>query len=37
MTIHAYAAHEAGAELKPFEFEPGELGRNEVEIDVVRT
>ncbi|MBV6625996.1 MAG: NAD(P)-dependent alcohol dehydrogenase [Rivularia sp. (in: Bacteria)] len=34
MTIHAYAADEAGGELKPFEYEPGELGSNEVEIDV---
>lgn len=32
--IKAYAAHEAGGELKPFEYEPGELGRSEVEIDV---
>ena len=32
--IKAYAVHEAGGELKPFEYEPGELGRDEVEIDV---
>lgn len=32
--IKAYAAMEAGGELQPFEYEPGELGENEVEIDV---
>ncbi len=32
--IKAYAAEEAGSELKPFEYEPGPLGRDEVEIDV---
>lgn len=32
--IKAYAAMSAGASLEPFEYEPGELGRNEVEIDV---
>jgi len=32
--IKAYAATEAGGELKPFEYDPGELGRHEVEIDV---
>jgi len=32
--IKAYAAHEAGGELKPFEYDPGQLGRNDVEIDV---
>ncbi len=32
--IKAYAATEAGGELKPFEYDPGPLGRYEVEIDV---
>ncbi len=32
--IKAYASHEAGAELQPFEYDPGALGKNEVEIDV---
>ncbi len=32
--IKAYGASEAGGELKPFEYDPGELGRHEVEIDV---
>lgn len=32
--IHAYAAFEAGKSLQPFEYDPGELGSNEVEIDV---
>jgi len=32
--IKGYAAFEAGGELKPFEYEPGELGRHDVEIDV---
>jgi alcohol/geraniol dehydrogenase (NADP+) len=32
--IRAYAVHEAGAELKPFEYDPGVLGDDEVEIDV---
>ena len=32
--IKAYAASEAGGELKPFEYDPGLLGRHEVEIDV---
>ena len=32
--IKAYAAHEPGGQLKPFEYDPGPLGRNEVEIDV---
>lgn len=34
MTFRAYAAQKAGAELEPFEFDPGELGNDEVEIDV---
>lgn len=32
--IKAYAAAEAGAALQSFEFDPGELGRDEVEIKV---
>lgn len=32
--IKAYAAFEKGGELKPFEYDPGELKDNEVEIDV---
>jgi uncharacterized zinc-type alcohol dehydrogenase-like protein len=32
--IEAYAASEAGGELKPFEYDPGPLGSNEVEIAV---
>ncbi len=32
--IKGYAAFEAGGELKPFEYDPGELGRHDVEIDV---
>lgn len=32
--IHAYAALEAGQALRPFEYDPGELNHNEVEIDV---
>jgi len=32
--IHAFAAFEAGGELRPFEYEPGELRPNDVEIDV---
>lgn len=32
--IHAYAAFEAGGELKPFEFDPGPLGEEAVEIQV---
>ncbi len=33
--IRAYATHEANGELQPFEYEAGELGRGQVEIDVV--
>ncbi len=33
-TFHAYAADEAQAEFKPFEFDPGELLDDQVEIDV---
>ena len=32
--IHAYAALEAGKPLQPYEYDPGVLGSNEVEIDV---
>ncbi len=32
--IKAYAVMEQGGELKPFEYDPGELKQNEVEIDV---
>ena len=32
--IHAYAAKKAGAPLKPFDYDPGVLGDDEVEIDV---
>ena len=34
MTIQAYAAHEAGGKLQPFEYELGSLKPDEVEIDV---
>lgn len=33
-TIHAWAAHEAGGRLAPFEYDPGPLGGDEVEIEV---
>jgi len=32
--IKAFAAFEPGGELKPFEYDPGELEAHEVEIDV---
>ncbi|MGB3492125.1 MAG: alcohol dehydrogenase catalytic domain-containing protein, partial [Elainellaceae cyanobacterium] len=32
--IHAYAAQNKGDKLQPFEYDPGELGADEVEIDV---
>jgi uncharacterized zinc-type alcohol dehydrogenase-like protein len=32
--IRAYAAFEAGGKLQPFEYDPGDLSQNEVEIDV---
>lgn len=32
--IKAFAAFEAGGKLQPFEYDPGPLGRHEVEIDV---
>jgi uncharacterized zinc-type alcohol dehydrogenase-like protein len=31
-TIHAYAAKAPKGQLQPFEFEPGELGQDQVEI-----
>jgi len=34
MTIRAYAAHTPGGKLEPFEFDPGELGVDQVEIDI---
>ena len=33
--IRAYAAAEAGGPLEAFEYDPGELGANHVEIDVI--
>jgi len=33
-TIHAWAAHAAGARLEPFEYDPGPLGDEQVEIAV---
>lgn len=33
--IRAYAAHEVGGELTPFEYDPGELRPDQVEIDVL--
>jgi len=32
--IHAYAAAEPGAALKPYEYDPGALGHDQIEIDV---
>ncbi len=32
--IHAYAAHSPGAKLEPFDYDPGDLGDNQVEIEV---
>ncbi len=32
--IHGYAVKEAGGKLEPFEYDPGALGRHEVEIEV---
>lgn len=34
MSIRAYASHEPGGELESFEYDPGELGPDEVEIAV---
>lgn len=33
--IQAYAAHESGGKLEPFEYDPGDLGPGQVEIDVL--
>ncbi|MGB5265341.1 MAG: alcohol dehydrogenase catalytic domain-containing protein [Polyangiales bacterium] len=33
--IRAYAAHGANESLEPFEYDPGDLGRGHVEIDVL--
>ncbi|PQJ27903.1 NADPH-dependent aldehyde reductase Ahr [Rubritalea profundi] len=33
--ISAFAANEQGAELEPFQYDPGALGENDVEIDVL--
>lgn len=35
MKINAFAVSEAGGELKPFQYDPGELGADQVEIDVL--
>ena len=35
MTVHAYAAHEPGGRLEPFEYEPEPLQSREVGIDVL--
>lgn len=32
--IQAYAADQAGGQFKPFEYDPGELGDHEIEIDI---
>jgi uncharacterized zinc-type alcohol dehydrogenase-like protein len=32
--FHAYAAHEPGGKLKPFDYDPGEIGKEEVELEV---
>jgi len=32
--IHGFAAHAAGAHLLPYKYDPGELGRHEVEIKI---
>ncbi|MDJ0744535.1 MAG: alcohol dehydrogenase catalytic domain-containing protein [Xenococcaceae cyanobacterium MO_167.B27] len=34
MTIKAYAVQKPGGKLEPFEYDPGALGSEEVEIDV---
>ncbi|MDH3951800.1 MAG: alcohol dehydrogenase catalytic domain-containing protein, partial [Deltaproteobacteria bacterium] len=34
MTIKAYAAQTAGGELEPFEYNPGELAADQVEINI---
>lgn len=33
-TVHAYAVKEAGGKLEPFEYELGELGAHEVDVEV---
>jgi uncharacterized zinc-type alcohol dehydrogenase-like protein len=33
-TIHAWAAHAAGAKLEPFEYDPGPLGDEQVEVAI---
>ena len=33
--IRAYAANSQGGGLEPFEYDPGELGKNQVEIDII--
>ena len=35
MSVNAYAAREAGAKLEPFEYDPGELGPQQVDIKVI--
>ena len=35
MTVNAYAAHEAGGKLVPYQYELGELGADEVDIEVI--
>lgn len=32
--IHAYASHNPGGKLEPFEYDPGDLGNEDVEIEV---
>ena len=34
MKVRAYAAKSAKSTLEPFEYEPGQLGRDEVEVTV---
>ena len=34
-TIHAMAAGSAGGKLEPFEYQPGPLGSEQVEIQVI--
>ena len=34
MTIKAFAAQTAGGKLEPFEYDPGELAADQVEIDI---
>ncbi|MHB8746581.1 MAG: hypothetical protein ACYC7I_08640 [Gammaproteobacteria bacterium] len=33
--IKAYAAHESHGKLEPFEYDPGELADDQIEIDVI--